>query len=68
LEDRGLPEGRFVRLWGSMGSDRRCEACGQIIESYEVEFESEFRHGARIIMLLLHRSCWERWHLEEAET
>ena len=64
LERHGLPEARFVRLWGGMGSNYCCEACGQIIGPDDAEFESEFRHGAESITLRLHRRCWENWHLD----
>jgi hypothetical protein len=61
---RGLPGGRFIRLWGGMGSKCQCEACGRIIGPTEIEFESEFRRGAESLTLHLHRQCWESWGLD----
>jgi hypothetical protein len=67
LERRGLPAGRFVRLWGGSGSQCSCEACERIIEPDEVEYELEFSDGTQSITLRLHRECWENWSLEETE-
>ena len=66
LERRGLPGGRFVRLWGGMGSAFLCEACQRLIGPEEVEFECEFRHGSQSLTLRLHRKCWENWHVDDA--
>lgn len=63
---RGLPAGRFIRLWGGMGSKYQCEACGLNIGPTEVEFESEFKSGAESLTLYLHRQCWESWGLDES--
>jgi hypothetical protein len=63
---RGLPGGRFIRLWGGMGSKSQCEACGRIIGSSEVEFESEFRRGAESLTLHVHRQCWESWGIDDS--
>ncbi len=62
----GLPQARFTRLWGGMGSNFDCEACGRIIGPNEIEFESEFRSGAESFTLRLHRQCWENWGLDES--
>jgi len=67
LERHGLPEARFVRLWGGMGSQCRCDACGETIEPDEVEYELEFSQDTESITLRLHRECWENWSLEETE-
>src|ERR1700730_1854423 len=61
LERRGLPVGRFVRLWGGSGTQCPCEACERIIEPDEVEYELEFSDGTNSITLRLHRECWENW-------
>lgn len=63
---RGLPAGRFIRLWGAMGSKYQCEACGLNIGPSEVEFESEFTCGAESLTLHLHRQCCESWGIDES--
>lgn len=68
LKLRGLPEGRFVRLWAGPGTQCRCESCGQIIEPDELEYELEFRHASQSMTIRVHLQCWENWHLEESPT
>jgi len=63
LRLRGLPEGRFVGLWSGLGTECRCESCGQIIEPDEIEYELEFRHVRQSITIRVHLRCWENWHL-----
>ncbi len=66
LGRRGLPEGRFVRLWGGFGTLRACEGCGHSIETDEVEYELEFCHAGLSVLIRLHRDCWESWSEEDS--
>ena len=68
LRLRGVPEGRFVRLWSGPGTEWRCESCGHTIESDEIEYELEFRHARQTITIRVHLRCWENWHLEDSLT
>ena len=64
LRLKGLPDARFVKLWAGHGSLARCEGCGQVIGSDEMEFELQFRQGAETATIKLHRECWEPWRDE----
>ena len=61
LSRRGLPDAQFDRLWGGSGTQCCCEACGRTIAGDEVEYELEYRQGAQIVTVVLHRDCWEAW-------
>jgi hypothetical protein len=61
LSRRGLPDAQFERLWGGRGTHCRCDACGRTISGDDVEYELEFRQGARSLTVMLHRDCWEEW-------
>lgn len=51
----------LVCLWGGMGSGARCQDCGQVIATDDIEYELTYlqQHG-EIVTLKLHRECWER--------
>jgi hypothetical protein len=61
LRRKGFPEAQFIGLWGGMGTRARCEHCGRVIESDEIEYELVFlRHAdTETVTLRFHRECWE---------
>jgi len=61
LQLKGLPEARFETVSAGSGTRERCECCGRIIATTDIECELQFRQGTRIATIRLHRDCWELW-------
>jgi hypothetical protein len=61
LQLKGLPEARFETLSAGNGTLERCECCGQVIATTDIEYELQFRQANQIATIRLHRECWELW-------
>jgi len=62
LRDTGdIPCDRPEKTWAGHGRGRVCAACGELIESTDIEFEVDLRTG---VTLRMHRHCHDIW-LEE---
>jgi hypothetical protein len=64
LQLKVLPGAEFERLSARYGALARCEGCNEVIETDEMEYELEFRNGARNLTIKLHRECWETWRYQ----
>jgi hypothetical protein len=59
LLPRALPE----KMWAGYGHDNRCDGCGQVIQSAQVEYQFR-RHPDSHHVLRLHIGCVGMWVAE----
>ena len=64
VETGQLPCEESGKVWAGHGSGTHCAACGEPIESTQIEFEVPLGPGA---VVRLHRACYRIWQ-EECET
>jgi hypothetical protein len=64
VETGQLPCEESGKVWAGRGTGTHCAACGDLIESTQIEFEVLLGPTA---VLRLHRACYQIWQ-EECET
>jgi hypothetical protein len=64
VETGDLPCEETGKVWAGRGSGTHCAACGEIIESTQIEFEVAL---SATTMVRLHRLCHQIWQ-EECQT
>ena len=65
LQRRGFPEARFAGLWAVRSMQCRCDSCGEIIETDEIEYELDYCQDVHAITLRFHPRCWDGWSIED---
>lgn len=55
---KGLPRAQWQGVWRGPGKLSRCEACGELIEEGEIEYEFLYRQGDQTARIKLHLECW----------
>ena len=61
VETGELPCEESGKVWAGRGDGTHCAACGETIESTEIEFEVDLGRGT---VLRLHRLCHHMWQKE----
>lgn len=61
-------EALLCRLDTICGDDSACDGCRKRVARNELGYELEFRVRAKILIVRLHRECWERWRIELPDT
>jgi hypothetical protein len=64
LKHKGLPEARLQGLWAGYGTLGRCDGCGLVVGTDDVEYELDFRQESRCVTIKFHRDCWETFRQE----
>ena len=59
-----IPNGaQLAHLESSWADDYDCDGCHHCIESDDLAYHLEFRVDLAIVMVRLHRECWEAWRI-----
>jgi hypothetical protein len=61
VETGQLPCDESGKVWAGRGSGTHCAACGEPIESTQIEFEAPLGQAT---VLRLHRACYQIWQEE----
>lgn len=65
LDDGTLPTAGNQKIFGGYGGDQTCAACGARVLETEVLYEVEVEREAEIIVIVMHRRCFDVW-MEES--
>jgi hypothetical protein len=61
-------EALLYRLDSTRGDDSVCDGCRKCIARENLRYELEFRVPTGILIVKLHRECWDCWRIELADT
>ena len=65
LDDGTLPTAGNQKIFGGYGADQACAACDARVLESEVLYEVEVEREAEIIVIVIHRRCFDIW-MEES--
>jgi hypothetical protein len=65
LDDGTLPIAGNQKIYGGYGGDQVCAACDARVLETEVLYEVEVEREAEVIVVVMHRRCFDVW-MEES--
>ena len=65
LDNGNLPAAGNQKIFGGYGANQACAACDAPVLESEVLYEVEVQQDAEVIVIALHRRCFDLW-MEES--
>ncbi len=65
LDNGNLPAAGNQKIFGGYGANQACDACGVTVLESEVLYEVEVQQEAEVIIIAMHRLCFDVW-MEES--
>ena len=65
LDNGNLPAAGNQKIFGGYGANQACAACDAPVLENEVLYEVEVQREAEVIVLAMHRCCFDLW-MEES--